>query len=201
MHCQFGETHLRETVRQLLQPIAAQKTFDLVNDLAVPLPIIAIAELLGVPPERRADFKHWANAIIRAQSRIALSPEEEARIRRSIEEFRTYFQETIAAYRQQPRDNLLSDLVRAEEEEQRLTAEEVLSTALMLLIAGTETTTNLIGNVMLALFHHPEQMAQVQANPTLVPHVVEETLRYDGVVQLWPRQAIREVEIADTTVP
>ena len=194
------ESHLREVVRQLLEPIVTQGTFDLISDLAVPLPIIAIAELLGVPPERYLDFKRWTNDIVKGNSRVALTAEEETQIRLSIAEFRTYFQEAIAAYRQQPGDNLLSDLVRAEEEEQRLSAEEVLSMALLLLAAGAETTTNLIGNAMLALLNHPEQLAEVRNNLALVSNVVEETLRYDSVVQVWPRMTLQEITIADTTL-
>ena len=195
------ESRLREVTQQLLAAMATQETCDLVRDLAIPLPIIAIAELLGVPPERRHDFKRWASALIKAGSRGALTQEEDAQIRQSFAEFRGYFQAAIESCRLHPGDNLLSDLVRAEEEEQRLTAEEVLSLALLTLLGGAETTTNLIGNAMLALLNHPEQLAKVRDNPALVPNVVEETLRYDAVVQLWPRQAMQEVEIAGTTLP
>ncbi len=195
------ETRLREIIRQLLDPIAGQGTFDLVSGVAVPLPIIAVAELLGVTPERYADFKRWANNFLKAMNPFALSPEDEVEVRRSQAEFVAYLQAAIETCRVRPRDNLLSDLVRAEEEEQRLTREEVLSLALLILLGGAETTTNLIGNMMLALLEHPEQMAQVRANPALIPNVVEETLRYDTAVQMMPRQTTQAVDIAGTSLP
>lgn len=139
--------------------------------------------------------------MIHAMNGTDLTEEERAQIRQSNTEFRAYFRAAIEQCRQQPGDNLLSDLVRAEEEEQRLTSEEILSLAILLLVAGSETTTNLIGNAMLALFEHPEQFAKVQANLALVANVVEETLRYESPVQLFPRLVMHEVEIAGTTLP
>src|SRR5262249_36081726 len=119
----------------------------------------------------------------------------------SIAEFRAYFQETIAARRKEPREDLTTALVQAEEERQVLTAWEVLSLLTLLLLAGNETTTNLIGNMMLALCEHPDQLTKVHADRSLVTNAVEETLRYDGPVQGLPRQATEDVEIAGTTIP
>jgi len=195
------ETHLREVVRQLLEPIPAQGTFDLVQELAAPLPSIAIAELLGVPTDRRKDFKRWATDIVYAMNGTALTDDERARIRRSHSEFRTYFQEAIETCRKHPSDTLLSDLVRAEEENQTLTAEEVHSLALLLIGAGNETTTNLIGSAVLTLLNNPDQFAKVRANPALLSQTVEEALRYESPVQVWPRQAMQDVEIAGTALP
>lgn len=195
------EQHIREVAHHLVEQLPSQGTFDLVSELSAPLPVITIAELLGVPPERRDDFKHWTNAVARATNGMAVPPEERSGIGESIGAMNAYFQEAIAAYRKRPGDNLLSDLVRAEEDNQTLTAAEVLSMALLLIIAGSETTANLIANAILALCAHPEQFALVRANPTLVPNLVEETLRYDAPVQLFPRLVMQEVEIAGTTLP
>jgi cytochrome P450 len=104
-------------------------------------------------------------------------------------------------YVQHPGDNLVSDLVRAEEENQTLTADEVLTMAVFLLLAGNETTTNLIGSAVVALLEHPQQLAQVRANPALIPQAVEETLRYESPIQLIPRQTTQDVEIAGTAIP
>ena len=174
--------------------------FDLIRDLATPLPVIVIAEMLGVEPEHRERFKLWSNDIMLATSRT-YTPEEEQRIRNSLAEFRAYFEDTIAARRKDPRQDLTTALIQAEEENQTLTSLEVLSLLTLLLVAGNETTTNLIGNTMLSLLAHPEQLAALQADRSLIANTVEETLRYAGPVQGVPRQATQDVEIAGTTIP
>src|SRR5713101_3536984 len=119
------ETHIREVVQRLIEPMAAQGQCDLIRDLAIPLPVMAIAELLGVPPERYPDFKRWVSDMLVGISTAVTPSEERERIRQSIREWRAYFEAAIAAYHEQPGDNLLSDLVRAEEESQMLTDEEI----------------------------------------------------------------------------
>jgi len=195
------EAHLREVVQQLLEPVVSQGDWDVIRALAVPLPVIAIAELLGVPLERRHDFKRWADDFIRGTNPLALSSQARDELRQSLGEFYAYFRAAIAACRKKPGDNLISDLVRAEEENQTLTGEEVLSLVILLVIGGAETTTNLIGNAVLALLEHPEQYAKLQASPTLVPQTVEEVLRYDAPVQWLFRKTTQEVKVADTTIP
>ncbi|MGH8006498.1 MAG: cytochrome P450, partial [Candidatus Binatia bacterium] len=193
------EAHIREVVQRLIEPLAAQGEFDLVRDLAIPLPVMAIAELLGVPPERYPDFKRWVNSLLGAAT--ASSQEDRDRILQCIAEWRAYFQAAIAAYHEKPGDNLLSDMVRAEEENQVLTDEEILSQAIIILIGGVETTTNLIANAILALFDHPDQFAKVRANLGLVPNLVEETLRYEPPVVGLMRQATQEITLSGTTLP
>lgn len=194
------ERHIREVARDLLEQATASE-FDLMRDLADPMPVSIIAELLGVPPELHRDFNRWVDSLVLATNGAAVAPEERAEIRRSVTECRAYFQAAIAAARQRPGDNLLSDLVRAEEENQMLTGEEVLSMALIVLLGGADTTTHLIGNAVEALLDHPQQLAQVRENPALVPQVVEETLRYDAPVQGIFRQTTQDVAVAGTTVP
>ena len=191
---------IREVAQDLVRQIAGQSEFDLVHDLSSPLPVIVIAEMLGVEPEDRAAFKRWSDDILLATNR-QYTAEDEQRIRASIAEFRAYFQETIAARRKDPREDLTTALVQAEEEAQKLNEWEVLSLLTLLLVAGNETTTNLIGNMMLALCAHPDQMKQLRADLSLIPNAIEETLRYDGPVQGIPRQLTQEVEIAETTLP
>jgi len=195
------EQHIREIAHSLLDAVPAQGTFDLVSTLSGPLPAIAIAELLGVPPERYADFKRWTNDIARCTNGVAVPPEVRPQLRQSSNELKAYLEEAIAAYRKQPGDNLLSDMVRAEEENERLSPAEVLSMAILVITAGSETTTNLISNAILSLCAHPEQFAMVRTNPALVPNLVEETLRYDAPVQFFPRLTMQEVTIAGTTLP
>jgi len=196
------EAHIREVTRERLAQVPVGEEFDLISELAIPLPGIVIAELLGVPPERRADFRRWTDTFMRgANGGMMVPPEEHAEILQGNAEFKEYCREAIAAYRKQPGDNLLSDLVRAEEENQTLTGEEILSLAVLLLIGGNETTTNLIGNATLALCRNPQELARVRANPALVPQVVEETLRYDAPVQWLLRQTTQDVKVAGTTIP
>ena len=195
------EAHLRDVVNKLLDPIAEKGTCDLVKDLAAPLPTIAVAELLGVPPERRDDFRRWSDDVVHSMNVGDITEEDKVQIRRSIADFRAYFKEAIEYCRQRPGDNLLSDLVRAEEEQQRLTSEEILSLAILIIAAGNETTTNLISNTVTALFRHPDILATVRANPALVPGLLDEMLRYDSPVQVWFRLTMQEVEVAGTTLP
>jgi len=195
------ERHIREVADQLLERIPRHGAFDLVKDLSAPFPTIVIAQLLGVPPERYADFKRWADSAVRAENGMAVPPEERMELRKNLSEMFAYFRSAVAACRQKPGDNLLSDLVRAEEENQTLTAAEITSLAVFLIMAGSETTTNLIGNAILALCAHPEQMAQVRANPALILNVVEETLRYDAPVQSLARRTTQDITVAGTRIP
>jgi len=195
------ESHIGEVVRQLIEQMATHSTCDLVRDFSAPLPVIVMAELLGVEPERQQDFKRWTNDIIFATQVMGLTSTDRARILQSIADFRAYFEAAIVRYRRHPGDNLVSDLVRAEEENQTLTADEVLTMAVFLLLAGNETTTNLIGSAVVALLAHPQQLAKVRANPALIRQAVEETLRYESPIQLIPRQTTQDVEIAETVIP
>lgn len=195
------EAHLHQVAQDLIEPMLARGECDLIHDLAIPLPVMVIAELLGIPRERYQDFKRWVDKLVSSFNTTTLTPEERIQIQQSNTELCTYLREAIETCRRHPGDNLLSDLVRAEEENQMLTADEVLSTALLILIGGAETTTNLLGNAILALLDHPEQLAQVQADVTLVSRVIEETLRYDAPVHWLPRQATQDVELSGTTVP
>jgi cytochrome P450 len=124
-----------------------------------------------------------------------------ARFVQSIQEFQTYFREMIEARRRAPQDDLISTLVQAQEDGQMLSVDEVISLVVLLLSAGSETTTNLIGNAVLALLEHPEELAKVRANPALIPNLVEETVRYDTPVQSLPRQTTCDVPLGGTTIP
>jgi len=197
------EPRLRAITSQLIRRVTSEGEFDLIADLAIPLPVIVIAEMLGVEPERRGDFKRWSDDLVYAVNSASgvLAEEDRARIRQSTTEFRTYFQNTIAARRREPKEDLITGLVRAEEEQQALTSDEILGLTTLLLIAGNETTTNLIGNAILALLDHPTELAKVRADSSLVPNLVEETLRYDTPVQNIFRQTTGDVEMAGTTIP
>ena len=177
------EPHIRAIMEQLLDDIDDPAGFDLMAAVANPLPVIVIAEMLGVPPEDRAQFKHWSDERARILEPI-VTPEERKRAVAAGESFDAYFMPIIRARRREPREDIVSALAQAKEEGDSLTEREMLVMLRLLLIAGNETTTNLIGNGMLALLQHPEQLAMLQEDPSRIPAAVEELLRFDSPVQL-----------------
>jgi hypothetical protein len=170
--------------------------FELVSQLAYPLPVKVISELLGVPPGDQARFAGWS-ARLAHSVQPAFGPidaGELAQIEQAAQEFREYFTDLIARRKADPADDLLTKLIRAEDEGQRqdqrtLTTDELISTCVLLLVAGHETTVGLISNAMLALLRDPGQFAALAADPVLAADAVEETLRYDPPVQLTGRVA------------
>jgi cytochrome P450 len=192
------EPRIREITRSLLDDVAPNGKMDLVEDLAVPLPVTVIAEILGVEPERRDDFKRWSNAIV---GTTAPDGSGNVRYAQDIDEFRAYFAEAVARRQREPHDDLIGTLVKADEEEHRLSDGEIVSFAMLLLIAGNETTTNLIGNAMNALLDHPGQLAMVAEDSTRIPNMVEEALRWDSPVQFLFRSTTQDAEVAGTKIP
>jgi cytochrome P450 len=194
------EPRVQAIVRDLMKGLAGPAEVDLVPTLSVPLPIIAIAEMLGIELERQADFKRWSDALVQSLNR----PTDEgirAEIRRNNTEFRAYMDHMIQKRRIEPRDDLITAFVQAEEERQTLTSVEILGLTVLLLGAGNETTTNLIGNAVLALLDNPEERMKVRADRANVPALVEEVLRYDSPVQVVYRQATRDVELEGGKLP
>lgn len=185
--------HIEAIVRQLVDEARAKGRFDLVHDLAEPLPAIVIAELLGVPVEDHRRFREWSGALIAGLA----SPRAEARAAGAdaARSLLAYLSDTIAARRRAPRDDLISALIEAQEEHDALTDAGLLATSNLLLLAGHETTTNLIGNGTLALLRDPDQWRRLCADPALGPRAVEELLRYDGPVQATLRVALEDVAI------
>jgi cytochrome P450 len=183
------EPRIQQITTELLDAAADRGELDVVPDLAYPLPVRIISELLGVPEEDQGRFEGWSKRLVRAldPSLAGVSDEEAAAAEAASEEFRAYFVELIARRRAEPTPDLLSRLVRIEEEGDQLTEEELLATCVLLLVAGHETTANLIANGVLALLRHPGQLAELRADPDLVPGAVEEVLRYDPPVQLTSR--------------
>ncbi len=192
------EPRIREIARDFIGRVSASGEMELVHDLAVPLPVTVIAEILGVESERREDFKRWSNAFV-GNATVTASPESTQKDR---DEFYAYFEAAVTKRRETPSDDLLSVLIAADAAEGgRLTTEEIVSFAMLLLIAGNETTTNLIGNALKALCEHPDQLAAVADSPAAIPNMVEETLRWDSPVQFLFRTTTQDVEVADVPVP
>jgi cytochrome P450 len=182
---------------------AGRRVIDVVSQFAYPLPVRIISELLGVPPEDRSRFAGWSASLAHSvQPRFfARDPSADAAAQQARLEFGAYFRELIAARRARPASDLLSDLIRAEDDGHHLTQEEVIGTCVLLLVAGHETTVSLISSTILALLRHPGQLAEVRADPGLAAAAVEETLRYDPPVQLTNRVARGGLEVGELTVP
>jgi cytochrome P450 len=182
---------------------ADRRVIEVVSQFAYPLPVRIISELLGVPPEDRPRFAGWSASLAHSvQPRFfARDPSADAAAQQARLEFSAYFRELIAARRARPAGDLLSDLIRAEDDGHHLTEEEVIGTCVLLLVAGHETTVSLISNTILALLRHPGQLAEVRADPGLAAAAVEETLRYDPPVQLTNRVAHGGLEVGELTVP
>ncbi|MFB4306822.1 cytochrome P450 [Actinomadura sp. GTD37] len=189
---------VQEIADALLDGIAARGGADLIEALAVPLPIQVICELLGVPASDRARFREWT-AVLTVP---ALTAQARARRREAAQAFTGYLTEVIAERRAAPADDLVSALITARDGDAALTGAELLNGIALLLIAGHETTVNLIGNGVLALLRAPDQLALLRARPELLPSAIEELLRYDGPVErASQRIALEDMEIAGTPVP
>lgn len=194
------EPRIRLVTDELLDAVIEKGAFDLVQDLAYPLPVIVIAEMLGVDPERRDDFKRWSDDVIHI---VAAGQNEErmAQYMESWEAFKAYFVEMVEVRRLAPREDLVSAMVQAQEERDALTLSELLNACLLLLVAGNETTTNLIGNGALALFTHFEEGQKVRQQPQLIPGMIEEVLRYDSPIQGTFRTTREAVEVRSVIIP
>ncbi|MER8029012.1 cytochrome P450 [Streptomyces bauhiniae] len=184
----------------LVADLVAAGGGDLLADVAEPLPVAVIAELLGIPEADRGPLRPWS-ADICGMYELNPSPEVSARAVRASVEFSEYLRGLIAARRSSPTDDLISALIAAHDEDDRLTEQEMISTAVLLLNAGHEATVNATTNGWLALFEHPEQLALLRADLTLIPTAVEELLRYDTPLQLFERWVLDDIELAGTTIP
>ena len=180
-------------VDELLEPVMARGRMDVIDAVAAPLPAIVIAELLGVPAEDHRKFKEWAAQIVSGVGQGAL--DARAATATAVQKLFGYLAGIIAARRQEPRDDLISAMVHAQEERDALTDSELLATSNLILIAGHETTTNLIGNGLLALLREPDELERLRRDPALLPTAVEELLRFDGPVQATLRVTTEDVEI------
>ncbi len=180
-------------VEELLDAAAARGELELVHDLAHPLPVIVIAELLGVPLEDRERFRGWSNEVVQIldllSGREGLVPAW-----RGAEGLAGYFRELLAERRRAPRDDLLSAMLAAHEDGRALGEADVLSLCALLLAAGHETTTNLIGNAVLALLRHPDERKRLSQDPSLVAPAIEEFLRFDSPVQVTDRVITQDLE-------
>jgi len=189
---------IQAIVDELLDRAAEAGRLDLIADLGFPLPAIVIAELLGVPAEDRAQFRAWSADLAAAGGLVRMAADGAERLSRARAggaALNAYFRDIIGERRRAPRDDLVSRLTGVQSAEGTLSEEELVDTCALLLFAGHETTTNLIGNGMLALLRHPDELSRLRADPSLIGPAVEELLRYDSPVQMRVRVARETVEI------
>lgn len=194
---------LRRMVTGLIDGLAGRTEVDIVDQVAYPFPVTVICELLGVPREDEPRFHVWVESLVAALDPGAADPAE---VQRQATAARTemgqYFAGLVAAHRRNPGADLLSALATDDGPEGRLADEQMLTTAFLLLIAGHETTVNLITNGMLTLLRHPRVLERLRGDPELVIHLVEELLRYEPPVHFIPwRAALDDIEIAGTIIP
>ncbi|MEO7414891.1 MAG: cytochrome P450 [Opitutaceae bacterium] len=183
------------SVVELLDAAEARGSVDLVADLAYPLPVSVISDLLGVPREDRDKFKRWSQIIMEFQAVPLPTAESILRSQQGIVELRDYLGHVLRQRQADPRDDLISELAHSEFEGDRLSDDELLSTSLTLLVAGHETTTNLIGSAVWLLLRHPESLAAWRADPGLMPGLIEEVLRFESPLHRVGRTALADVEI------
>jgi cytochrome P450 len=193
---------LRPRVQALTEAMLAdlESGFDLIADYAEPLPVAVISELLGLPEEDQHLLRPWSAAIV-AMYEYGHTPEDEGRAITAAGEFAEYMRGLADARRAAPRDDLVSHLVAAEDEGQKLTGDELVASAILLLNAGHEASVNAFGNGVVALLAHPEQLARLRADESLVEPAIEEMLRFDSPLQLFERTAREEVTVGGVTVP
>jgi len=185
---------VQEIADELLTEAARRGSIDLIEDFAVPLPITVIAEMLGVPAKDRKTFKRWSDHLVGVLDPLAAPPPRV--LRRTMDELRTYLEALANERRREPADDLLTALVQAEDAGDRLSTRELQGTIALLLAAGNETTTNLIGNGMLTLLREPEERERFRTDPAVAETAIDELVRWESPVQLTMRIPTEEVEVA-----
>jgi cytochrome P450 len=180
------EPRITQIVNELLDKVQPTGKMDVIDDLAYPLPVIVIAEMLGIPPEEREQFKHWSDELVGETRTPGHNPQMEMGM---------YFYQKIEQRRQEPKNDLISALIEAQIDGQHLDMMELLGFCILLLVAGNETTTTLLGNALLAFTDHPEAMEELRARPELLPDAIEEVLRYLSPVKSMYRMASKDTEL------
>jgi cytochrome P450 len=193
---------IQRLVDELLDRVPAGQTFDLIAALAYPLPVLVVCALLGVPAADRDGLRQWSADLAGGLDSLGRNdPQVIAAGNAAAAGLTDYFRGLVAERRRAPGEDLLSGLVAAREQGDRLSADELLATCVLLFFAGHETTVNLIGNGTLALLRHPDQLARLRADPELGPRAVEELLRYDGPVQRIGRTLLADAEVGGRALP
>lgn len=192
---------IHEIVTGLIDAALERRVIDVVSDLAYPLPVQIICDMLGIPVDDQAKFHDWSSVLARGIDPDFMLTEETRRARYdAVMSFAEYFFELLSERRRSPGDDLLSKLAQAEEEGDRLSEGEMLSTAILLLVAGHETTVNLIGGGLLALLDHPSELDRLRHDPDLMRPGVDEMLRYVSPVQFTGRTMLDDLDVDGATM-
>ncbi len=199
-HVQRLRPKVEAIMERLIDAPARRGHFDLIGEVAAPLSGLVIAELLGVPRERIGEFRAWANTWVARGPTFGPGPVSDD-VHSAVANLKRCLSETILERRREPSDDLISAMLAAFEDDDRLSDQELVNTSLLLLGAGFDTTTNLIGNGMRALIEHPDAYALLASDPAIAPSAVEELIRYDSPVQFISRVAIDEFEVSGFAIP
>ena len=188
-------THIQNITTSLLDAVQEQGSMDVIADLAYPLPAIVTAEMLGVPTSDWKQLTAWSADFAQVLGNFQHNPDNAAQVIRSLEEMIVYFRAAIVQNKQHPGEGLINTLLTAEVDGSHLTEDEVIANTIVTMVGGQETTTNLIGNGVLTLLRHPDQLERLQTDPSLIPSAVEELLRYESPSQHTARLAVDDIEI------
>ncbi|MEH6759095.1 MAG: cytochrome P450 [Parasphingorhabdus sp.] len=194
-----------DTANQLIDDIIERHgnegNIDFVWEFSALFPVSVVAEVIGVDLARRVEFKHWVDDLLSAGNRASYGPERLAEIEKSSKSIREYFEQVYEARLAEPKDDLISGFIAAEVKGERLSKSEVLNLAILLLIGGVETTTNLLGITFAHLKNHPEAYAAIREDHAKIPMMLEEMLRFDGPVQMLFRHTTEDTEVRGVSIP
>lgn len=193
-------SHIQDVMNTLLDAVAGKGSMDVIEDFAAPAPAIVTAELLGVPARDHVQLKTWSQDFAEMLGNFQHNPDRYSRVLRSVENLCSYFQTEMRAQRTSPRDGLIRAMMEAEVDGTSLTEEEIVANLIVTMVGGQETTTNLIGNGLLTLLRHPEEMERLRNDSCLVPSAVEELLRYESPSQHTARLAPADVQLGNRQI-
>lgn len=193
-------SHIQDVMNTLLDEVVGKGSMDVIEDFASPAPAIVTAELLGVPARDHVQLKTWSQDFAEMLGNFQHNPDRFSRVLRSVENLCSYFQNEMREQRTSPRDGLIRAMMEAEVDGASLTEEEIVANLIVTMVGGQETTTNLIGNGLLTLLRHPEEMERLRKDSSLIPSAVEELLRYESPSQHTARLAPADVELGNRQI-
>jgi cytochrome P450 len=192
--------HIQEIVNSLLDGVESRGEMDVIADFAYPLPAIVTAEMLGLPAADRDQLKAWSEDFAEMLGNFQHNPERSSRVLKSVEDMTAYFRSAIRDQQRCPREGLIHSLMTAEIDGDRLSEDEVIANCIVTMVGGQETTTNLIGNGLLTLLRHPDQLSKLRSDLSLLPCAIEELLRFESPSQHTARLAPEDTELAGRNI-